>query len=234
MEIGYIALSVLMNSILFLFGLYAINKTVENQSKKRNKILLLLSALIIWQIYLLIVGRSGMLQDYSFPPRVVLFLILPAFLVIAVFLYTNKNKPWIHAIPKQWLIFYQTFRIGIETLFVVSVAKGVLPAIVTIKGYNVDLIFAITAPMVAVYLYVRRAKAVKIALLWNYLGLMVIATIIALFVTTIYFPQLYGSKVALMPKAFGLYPYPIVPGFLMPSAVFIHVLSIMQLRKKDR
>lgn len=234
MEIGYIALSVLMNGILFLFGTYAINKTVENQSKKRNKTLLLLSALIIWQIYLLIVGQSGILQDFSFPPRVVLFLILPAFLVIAVFLYTNKNKPWIHAIPKQWLIFYQTFRIGIETLFVVSVTKGVLPAIVTIKGYNVDLIFAMTAPMVAVYLYVRRAKAVKIALLWNYLGLMVIATIIALFVTTIYFPELYGSKVALMPKAFGLYPYPIVPGFLMPSAVFIHVLSIMQLRIQDR
>lgn len=234
MEIGYIALSVLMNGILFLFGTYAINKTVENQSKKRNKTLLLLSALIIWQIYLLIVGQSGILQEFSFPPRVVLCCILPAFLFIAVFLYTNKNKLWIHAIPKHWLIFYQTFRIGIETLFVVSVAKGVLPAIVTIKGYNVDLIFAITAPMVALYLYVGRAKAVKIALLWNYLGLMVIATIIALFVTTIYFPELYGSEVALMPKAFGLYPYPIVPGFLMPSAVFIHVLSIMQLRIQDR
>lgn len=233
MEIGYITLSIFMNGVLFFIGMRAINKTFENNSNRRNKKMLLLFSLILWQVYILLIGKSGILQDYSLPPRVLLLCVLPAFLFTAIFLYKNKNNKWINNIPEHWLIFYQTFRIGIETLFVFSVAKGIMPAIVTIKGYNFDLIFAMSAPIVGLYLYSKNTKSIKTALIWNYFGLLVIASILFLFITSIYFPQLYGSEIALMPKEFGLYPYPIVPGFLMPSAVFIHVLSIIQLRKKD-
>ena len=233
MEIGYIALSIFMNGVLLLIGMRAINKTFENNSKRRNKKMLFLFSLILWQVYILLIGKSGILQDYSLPPRVLLLCILPAFLFTGIFLYKNKNNKWINNIPEHWLIFYQTFRIAIETLFVFSVAKGIMPAIVTIKGYNFDLIFAMTAPIVGLYLYSKNTKSIKTALIWNYFGLLVIASILFLFITSIYFPQLYGSEIALMPREFGLYPYPIVPSFLMPSAVFIHVLSIIQLRKKD-
>lgn len=231
MEIGYIALSFLMNCVLFFIGISAINRTFENNSNRRNKKMLLLISLILWQVYILLIGKSGILQDYSLPPRVLLLCVLPAFLFTGIFLYKNKNNEWINNIPEHWLIFYQTFRIAIETLFVFSVAKGIMPAIVTIKGYNFDLIFAISAPIVGLYLYSKNTKSIKTALIWNYFGLLVIASILFLFITSIYFPQLYGSEISLMPKEFGLYPYPIVPCFLMPSAVFIHVLSIIQLSK---
>jgi hypothetical protein len=231
MEIAYIALSILMNGILFFIGKTAIEKTVTEDSKKRNKKTLLLLGLILWQAYILMIGKSGILQDYSLPPRVLLFCILPAFLFTGIFLYKNRNNSWIHSIPKKWLLYYQTFRLAIETLFVFSVAQGIMPTLVTIKGYNFDLIFAMTAPMIGLQMHFQKTKAYKTAIIWNYLGLVVIASIIFLFVTAIYFPQLYGSKSALMPIEFGLYPYPLVPSFLMPSAVFIHVLSIMQLRK---
>lgn len=232
MEIGYVVLSVFMNGVLFFIGMSAINNAFDNNLRRRNKKLILLVALILWQVYILFIGKSGILQDYSLPPRVLLFCVLPAFLFTGIFLFKNKNYKWINNIPKHWLIFYQTFRIAIETLFVVSVAKGVMPEIVTIKGYNFDLIFAITAPIVGLILFLNKPKSIKIALIWNYFGLLVIASIIFLFVTSIYFPKLYGSEIALMPKEFGLYPYPIVPSFLMPSAVFVHVLSIIQLSNK--
>ena len=233
MEIGYIVLSVFMNCVLFFIGTSAIKNTFDCYSKIRNKILLLLFSLFLWQVYILLIGKSGILQDYSLPPRVLLLCILPAFLFTGIFLYKNKNSKWIDNIPKHWLVFYQTFRIVIETLFVFSVANGTMPSVVTIKGYNFDLIFAITAPAVGLYLYTRKTNSVITALIWNYLGLLVIASILFLFITSIYFPQLYGSEISLMPKEFGLYPYPIVPSFLMPSAVFIHVLSILQLKKMN-
>ena len=49
--------------------------------------------------------------------------------------------------------------------------------------------------------------------------------------TSIYKPELYGSTTALLPMAGFEYPYVLVAGFLMPLAVFIHVLSIVQLKK---
>ncbi|MBK8053186.1 MAG: hypothetical protein IPK35_07945 [Saprospiraceae bacterium] len=228
---GYIALSLLMNVILFLIGTSSIQSTFTNPAQRKSKKVTLLVGLVLWQIYILIIGKSGILQDFSLPPRVLIFLVFPAFVFIAAFLIANRNKAWIHNIPPHWLIFCQTFRIAIESLFVLSVAKGILPEIVTIKGYNFDMIFACTAPIVGYYVVRKNLYYQSMALLWNYLGLGVIASIIFLFVTAIYFPQLYGRETSLFPKEFGLYPYPLVPGFLMPSAVFMHVLSILQLMK---
>ena len=71
----------------------------------------------------------------------------------------------------------------------------------------------------------------KAVLVWNYLGLSVLASVIFLFVTSVYFPQFYGLS-EMMPKEFATAPFVLVAGFLMPSAVFIHVLSIIQLSKK--
>ena len=231
-ESGYIALSFVMNAILFLVGISTIHTSFANNAQRKSKKVTLLIGLVLWQIYILIIGKSGILQDFSFPPRVLIFLVFPAFLFTAVFLISNRNKAWIHNILPHWLIFYQTFRIAIESLFVFSVAKGILPELVTIKGYNFDMLFACTAPIVGYYVYRKKSNYRSLALIWNYLGLAVIASIIFLFVTANYFPQLYGGEISLFPKEFGLYPYPLVPGFLMPSAVFMHVLSIMQLRKE--
>jgi len=230
-ESGYIALSILMNFILFLIGISSIHSSFANPTQRKSKKIALLGGLVLWQIYILLIGKSGILQDFSLPPRVLIFLVFPAFLFTAAFLVSNRNREWIHNIPPHWLIFYQTFRIAIETLFVFSAAKGIFPELVTIKGYNFDMIFACTAFVVGYYVVQKKSYYRSLALFWNYLGLGVIASIIFLFVSAIFFHQLYGSETSLFPKEFGLYPYPLVPGFLMPSAVFIHILSIIQLRK---
>lgn len=188
--------------------------------------------LLVWNFYLYLVAESGIVQDFTLPPKGMMALILPAFIFTGLFIYFNRKEAWIGNIPPHWLIYYQTFRILIELLFVASVAEGVLHSNVTIEGYNFDLIFACTAPIIGYILQQDYIKYRKLALAWNYLGLGVIASIIFVFITTIFFPGFYGSETQLMPKAFGTYPYVIVAGFLMPSAVFMHVLSIVQLNKK--
>ena len=93
------------------------------------------------------------------------------------------------------------------------------------------MVFALTAPFVAFLLFQKTPFKKKMAIFWNYLGLAIIVSIIFLFITTIYFPHMYGSETNLISTDFGKYPYVFVPGFLMPSAVFIHILSIVQLSK---
>jgi hypothetical protein len=60
--------------------------------KEKSKKVTLLVGLVLWQIYILIIGKSGILQDFSLPPRVLIFLVFPAFLFTAVFLNFKQKQ----------------------------------------------------------------------------------------------------------------------------------------------
>ncbi len=231
LELAYLALTMVMMIILLLIGKTAINKTCTDKKIRNKKLVFLISGLAAWQVYIFVLARAGLTQDFSFPPKFALFLIIPAFVFTCIFMAKNPTKAWIQNIPQHWLVYYQTFRVLIEALFVYSVAAGILHPNVTIEGYNYDMVFAFTAPIIGLLVFQFKVLPKKIALLWNYLGLAVIAVIIFLFISTIYFPHIYGIGTNPFPTEFGRYPYVLVPGFLMPSAVFVHVLSIVQLNR---
>jgi predicted permease len=80
----------------------------------------------------------------------------------------------------------------VEILLISTVIAGVLHSNGTTQGFNDDIIFAFTAPFVRFLLFQKnKSLKKKILFLWNYLGLLVIACLIFLFLTTIYFPNNY-------------------------------------------
>jgi hypothetical protein len=228
---GYIALSLAMTLIILRIAFYTINKTFKDRSQATSKKIKIVLGLLLWHIYAIVLDQIGLLNDLEFPPRFAIFLIIPAFLFTGVFVYSNRNAQWIQNIPTQWLLYYQTFRIAIELLFVYSVSAGILHSNVTIEGYNYDMVIGFTALLVGLG-FVYNKITIKWLRIWNYLGLAVIASIIFLFLTTLYAPQIYGLTGPLMPVDFTYYPYILVPGFLMPSAVFVHVLCLVRLKGK--
>lgn len=230
LQLAYIGLSILMTAIIILIGLKTINKTFSEKSVARKKKTLLITSLMSWHLYIFILASTEFMLDLSFPPRFFLFTILPAFIFTGIFIYKNRNNSWIQNIPSHWLFFYQSFRIAIETIFIFTVAKGILHPNVTIEGYNFDLIYAFTVLVIGLLTFQFIDKYKHIIIWWNYLGLAIIVVIIFLFQTTIYTPEIYGD-IEPFPVEFLNYPYVLVPSFLMPSAVFIHVLSIVQLKK---
>lgn len=234
LELAYLALTLVMMIILLLIGKTAIDKTFTERAIRTQKIMFMALGLLAWQVYIFVLARAGVTQDFSFPPKFALFLIIPAFIFTGIFMAKNRQHAWIQNIPQHWLVYYQAFRVLIETLFVYSVAAGILHPNVTIEGYNYDMVFASTAPIIGLLVFQFNVLSKKIALLWNYLGLAVIAVIIFLFLSTIYFPHIYGIGTNPFPTEFGSYPYVLVPGFLMPSAVFMHVLSIVQLNGREK
>ncbi len=231
LKLAYLALSALMIFIIAIIGFNAINQSTSKGSSVKKKIILIVG-LLTWQAFVFIAAKSGILDNFRFPPRFFLFLILPLFLFTGIFLFKSRNSKWIKYIPKHWLAFYQSFRIFVESIFVASVSNGILNPEVTILGYNYDMIFAYSALLVG-FLSYKNILSNRLLLVWNYLGLAVIASIIFLFQSSVYFPQLFGSDNQLLPIDAVKYPYVLVAGFLMPSAVFMHVLSIVQLRAKN-
>ncbi len=228
LKLGYITLTLVTIIFLLYIGFKAINASSTNS--KKDKIILIFG-LAIWQPFILFISSADILKSYEFPPRFAITFIIPSFIFTRIFLYQSRNKKWIQTIPEQWVIYFQSFRILVETLFVFSVAEGILNYHVTIEGYNFDMIFAFTAPIIAFAVYTKKWLAKKVILIWNYIGLGVIASIIFLFLTVIYKPEIYGSDLPLLPLEALTYPYVLIAGFLMPVAVFLYVLSIVQLNK---
>lgn len=217
--------------LISIMGKKIIDKTVTDKKSKKKKLLLLVGGLILWQLYQLAIGASGFLTDFSLPPRFLFCLVLPAFLFTGIFLAKNRKKDWIMAIPEEWLTYIQSFRILVEILFVYSVAAGVLHPLVTIEGYNFDMVFGTSAIAMWIFTYKIKLFSKQLLILWNYLGIAVLASVIFLFVSAVYFPIIWGET-EMMPKAFATEPYVLVAGFLMPSAIFFHILSIIRLNRK--
>ncbi|NNC83454.1 MAG: hypothetical protein HKN79_07745, partial [Flavobacteriales bacterium] len=120
----------------------------------------------------------------------------------------------------------------VETLFIHALAEGVFNPQVTLEGYNYDMLFALTALPIGYAVYQKRWLPELVIVLWNYLGLAVLASVIFLFMASLYKPQVFGSESPLLPLEAMSYPYVLIAGFLMPSAVFLHMLSLVQFRKR--
>lgn len=230
LQAAFILLTLFTIVFLIVIGVKAITATSSNPKKDKT---LLILGLLLWQVFIFSVASTGALKSYEFPPLFAIAFIIPSFIFTGFFLYRNRNHNWIKSIPQQWIIYFQSFRILVETLFVFSLAQGIFNYQVTIEGYNFDMIFALTAPIVAFLFYSKKVLSRKIMLIWNYLGLAVLASVIVLFLTSVYNPQIYGSEVPILPLESMTYPYVLIAGFLMPVAVFLHVLSIIQLKRSS-
>lgn len=229
LEIGFLSLTLFVLAFLVLIGFKAIKFSGVNIG--RNKVMLV-GGLILWQCYIFIASSFEGIQSYEFPPRFALAFIIPSFIFTGIFLFFNRKKNWIAGIPESWLIYFQSFRILVETLFIYAFLERVFNREVTIEGYNFDMLFGISAPIVGLLVYKLKVLPKKVLVAWNYLGLAVLASVIVVFMLSIYNPTTFGSEVPLLPLKAITYPYVLIAGFLMPSAVFMHVLSLVQLSRK--
>ncbi len=229
---GYLALSIVMAALIVYFGSGITRNSYYGKRSVTTMTVVLIGSLFLWHLYAYLIALTGIPQDFSLPPKGPALLVLPAFTFIGIFMYYHRNKKWIGHIPIYALIVFQVYRIMIEILFVYSVKNGTLHPNMTIEGYNYDMVFAFTSPIIGWLVY-KKIKGYKtIALFWNYLGLLVIASIIFIVVTTVYFPGFYSNNLNSVPKEFGMFPFVLVPAFLMPLAVFIHILTILKIKKE--
>ena len=230
LKLAFIALTIFTNAFLILIGCKAINDTSQHPNKDKTFLIL---GLIIWQTFIFSISSTGMLKTYDFPPRFAIAFIIPSFIFTGLFLYKERSSLWIERISESTIIYFQSFRILVEILFVLSVTKGIFNYHVTIEGYNYDMLFASTAPLIAYLVYNKKILPRRSILIWNYLGLFVLASVIFVYLTSVYKPEIYGSQSPLLPLDALTYPYVLIAGFLMPVAVFLHILSILQVKKSS-
>lgn len=223
----YIPIIFLASVLITLYLLYRIFLASNN----RDKASLIMLAILIWlsiqgglsysQFYLNTVGNT--------PPPFTLMGFIPAFLFIAYLFLTVRGKLFIDSLPLFELSLLSIVRIPVEFILYWLFVQQLLPEEMTFQGYNFDIIAGLTAPLIAYWGIKKKVIPRNVILLWNYVSLILLLTIIILSVFS--FPSFIQGYAFQQPNIGMLYfPFFWLPSFIVPVVFFSHLVAIRRLK----
>lgn len=155
---------------------------------------------------------------------------------------TEPGRQLLNAVPQTWLIGAQTFRV-VGGVFLFAGAYGALPAYFAIPAGWGDFATGLAAPLVALAWVSGLRFARPLAWAWNVFGLLDLVVAVGIGLSYLAGPAaaIFGGSPAWLERAslgfqpFGPPVFPVgtpmtlVPTFLVPLAVLLHLLSMRKL-----
>lgn len=214
----YVSGLFIITTLLTLWFLYS-------ASKKSN---LLLGILLVWLLLQSFISYSGFyLITQTFPPRFLL-LVIPPILVILYFLLTKKGKENIDRFNTKTLTYLHVVRLPVEIVLWWLFLNKLVPQIMTFEGRNLDVLTGISAPVIAYFGYFSTKPNKTLLLVWNFVCLILLFNIVIHAVLSAPFTF---QQFAFEQPNVGVFYFPFVwlPGFIVPVALFSHLVCIRQL-----
>lgn len=180
----------------------------------------------VWLGTSAVVAATGVLRDFDARPPRLMILVVASFAVLTIVTRTARFKALLAATPPSWPVALMSMRVPIEIGLWGLFATGKLPVHMTFEGRNFDVLVGATAPVVAWAL--ARGKLGRAGLVaWNVASLGLLANIVGMAVTTIPGP-LHLPWPGVSNTVVADFPWVWLPTFLVPVAVFGHVVSLRQ------
>ena len=221
---GFVALTAIMFTLLYLEINRAINLTSWTEERKRSILRRFLLSIILWPALILAVSASGFFEDFSsFPPRFVIVLVVPMITIISTVL-SKPAKELLLFIPARNIVRLQVFRIFVELLIWAAFAQNALPEQMTFEGRNFDILSGIGG-IVAANFFANNRTALYI---YNFIALGLLINIVATAILSLPTP----FRVFMNDPSSSLvahFPYILLPGMLVPLAYGLSFLSLRQL-----
>ena len=230
LSLEFILLTVIVAALLWAGARRVSGNAISDPSRRSAFMLKFTLVLLGWLAYIAITSKLGVFETVSLPPRIPLLLVFPAFAFIAFFFVSGRFNNIIEHVPARWPIYFQSFRIAVELLLLQSFLEGLIPKEATFEGYNFDILIGLTAPFIGAIAFRKDQVNAMLVKLYNIAGFCTLAVVVFVFISQAYFPQLWHLQPTGKAIAIGVFPYTFLAGFLMPVAVFMHVLSLVKLK----
>ena len=198
------------------------------QGGGRRAAAIVVTLLALWLALAAALALSGLIANWSSPPPRWPLLPLTAFVIIFLVTRSSAAGRVLSNIPPWCLIAAQSFRVLVEGALFALYLEGRAPVQITFEGRNFDILVGLSAPIVAVLLAKRRIGKAAVVI-WNVLGLLVLANTVGTVATSTPGPLHLAWPGAPL-TAVAEWPIVWLPAFLMPFAVFLHVSSLRQMR----
>ena len=188
-------------------------------------------ALVGWLALTGVLAERGFFEDFrSMPPRMLLGVGLPLLTLLAL-TFSRRVAPLVAALPPAWPVAAQTFRVLVEIVLWRLAVAGAIPELLSFHGRNVDILVGLTAPVVAYACFVRRAWPARVAVWWNWAGIVILLNVVVH--AQLSAPTPWRIFETDPPTTFiADWPYIWLPAFLVPLAWLLHAVSLRQLRSR--
>jgi hypothetical protein len=190
-----------------------------------------LAGLSVWFIYAGLLGYLGVVKNTTMHPPGIAFIVGPVLLFLILFIVRSSATANAAVVFPLWIILgTQSFRIGVELFLHQLWIDGLVPKMLTFAGTNVDIYVGASAPLIA-WLSTRGRLGLRLALVWNVLGLLALTNVVTRAVLTAPGPlNLIHAEVPNL--MFGTFPFTFIPGFFVPLAVVLHALAMRAISRR--
>ncbi len=213
----------------FAVGVFLFGAKKAAQTGTAAKVALFLVP--FWMMFQAGLGLGGFYRVFEvFPPRIVLFGVLPAnLLLLSTLLIAREN--FVHKLPLTALTVIHIVRIPVEIVLHQLYQEGSVPRAMTFEGHNFDIIFGISAIVVYFLTFRGERHNAKLLIAWNIVGLIFLAIIVTTAVLAFPSPM---QKIAFeQPNiAVTMFPFVWLPTVIVPLVFFSHLASLVKLVSK--
>jgi hypothetical protein len=216
--------------ILFIIGRAYRDAGID---PRRTRRVLIATGTVIaaWLGIVAVLATNGFFQNFdTLPPRL-LFAFAPGIVGAILFARSRAITDVAAAIPQQWAVGVQGFRIAMEAILIMGLIEGVVPRRMTFEGLNFDIVTGLTAPIVAYFCFVRRSWSPRVAVGFNIMGLaflVIVAAIANLSAPTAFRVFMSEPSTAIVAH----FPFTWTPAIVIPGALFFHLVSLRGLRAR--
>lgn len=173
-------------------------------------------------------GAHQLLYDDA-PPRLLLFGVIPAVVLLTIPLFRTSTRQLIVAIPMESLVWIHAIRLPIEVLLYQLYYDQGVPRDMTFEGRNFDIIMGLTAPIMALIGLKKFTRIHFIA--WNVTGLLLLANVVTIGVLSAPTP-LQSMNFSQPNVAIFHSPYVLITVLFVPLVLWSHVVSLVKLLKR--
>jgi hypothetical protein len=215
---------------LLLRGLWLTLTSMHYPAGRRNRVVTLTALLLAaWLTFTAGLALTGLAADFSsFPPPMMPLVLLPPLVAAVVLTFSGKFGAVLRHVPVTWLLYLQSFRVAVEVLLWALHGQGLLPVQMTFEGLNFDVLTGVTAPVTAYLLTARPAWRRPFLLGWNVMGLILLATIVAISILSLPTPlRVFTNEPA--NTIVTRFPFIWLPGFLVPLAYTLHFFALRKI-----
>lgn len=186
--------------------------------------------LIGWLGIALALGVSGVFRGASDQIPTIQYGILVPILIGSILIVRSSSiARVIDAVPQQWLIGVQLYR-ALGIIFLILYGAGKMPGLFAWPAGIGDVLVGALALVVAIAYARGPEKNGDLAWVWNILGLTDLSVAVATGMVTAPSPiQLFAFD--LPNELVGAFPLILIPIYLVPLSVLLHLASLTKLRR---
>src|SRR5437762_7088854 len=186
----------------------------------------------IWLILVWWIALAGGFRARPGVPPIPPAIFLPIILGLIVLLPSKRIGAVLDAIPPSWLVGLQLYRV-LGGIFLVGWLQGGISGEFALPAGSGDVLVGLLALPVAYLLHKGARGAVALAIAWNVLGIVDLASAVSM--GTLTQPGPLQLIVPALPNVLlSSYPTVMIPALAVPSSILLHALSLRQLRRRVR